>query len=216
MPLTLAAARPRIEIVGRNVAATTEAALGLQADEMTLADTLTFSVRTPAAFGREQVLEVATADGSVATTLSQANGALRLENARVAVARFAPAKVFDGNVFGLLQVRSVSQGVAGDWQPLIHLVRLPSLRELRCPPAGESPESTQGCVLSGQELYLIEAVAAAAGAEQAVVVPEGFTGSSLVVPRPVEGDRLYLRLRDRPEVVRVLRSEKLPAVATTP
>lgn len=215
VPLTLAAARPRIEIVGRDVAATTEAALGLQSDEMTLADTLTFSVRTPASFGREQALEVATADG-VSATLSQASGALRLENTRVAVARFAPAKVFDANVFGPLQVRSVLQGVAGDWQPLIHLVRLPALRELRCPPESGSPEATQGCVLGGQELYLIEAVSASAGAEQAVVVPEGFTGSSFVVPRPGEGGRLYLRLRDRPEVVRLLRPEKLPAVATAP
>ncbi len=215
LPLTLEAPRPRIELIGRSVSSVAGAssALGLQADEMTLADTLVFSVRTPANFARDQILEIATVDGGFSTTLSQANGGIRLENAKVAVARFEPAKVFDASAFGKLQLRSVINGIASDWQPLIQLVRLPLLRALRCAstPAASAPEAVSGCVLQGSELYLIEAVSASASFEQAVVVPEGFTGSSLAVPQPAPGAPLQLRLRDRPEPVRALRLEALAA-----
>ena len=218
VPLTVEAARPRVELIGRNVSsvASMPGVPALQADEISPADTLTFSVRTPSTtgFGREQTLEIATLDGSTTAVLSQASGSIRMENAKVAVARFEPAKVFDANAFGALQVRSLVNGIAGDWQPLIHLVRRPALRALRCPAATESPaapEAASACLLSGSELFLIEAVSASASFEQAVVLPEGFTGSELAVPRPLQDGTLYLRLRDRPEIVRSMRLEVLAA-----
>ena len=218
VPLTVEPPRPRIELIGRNVASLATAAnvIALQADEMTAADTLTFSVRTPATtgFGREQSLEIATLDGTASTLLSQAKGTIRLENAKVAVARFEPAKVFDANAFGALQVRSLVNDMTGDWQPLIHLVRRPGLRALRCPTATASaaaPEAASACLLSGSELFLIEAVSAAANFEQAIVLPEGFTGTELAVPHPLQDGTLYLRLRDRPEIVRGIRLEMLAA-----
>ena len=213
LPFTVEVARPRIELLGRSVtrSATPQSSLSLQADEMTVADTLTFSVRTPksASFSREQTLEIATVDGGFSTVLSQASGAIRLENANVAVARFEPTKALDANAFGALQVRSVVNGVTGDWQPLIQLVRLPTLRELRCPETDPaSPESqTSGCRLMGSELYLIEAVSASASFDQAVVLPEGFTSNELLVPHPLPNSALHLRLRDRPDVVRPIRLE---------
>ncbi|MES2883604.1 MAG: hypothetical protein V4709_02290 [Pseudomonadota bacterium] len=216
VPLTVELPRPRIELIGRNVASPVTAAnaIALQPDEMMAADTLTFSVRTPATagFGREQTLEIATLDGTTSTLLSQARGTIRLENAKVAVARFEPSKMLEANAFGALQVRSLANGIAGDWQPLIHLLRLPVLHTLRCPAAvGEPALSPQAsaCLLSGSELFLIEAVSASANFEQAVVLPEGFTGIQLAVPRPLQDGALYLRLRDRPGIVRSIRLEVL-------
>jgi len=212
LPVVIESSRPHISVLGRHVSRSSATdALALQADEMAPDDVLRFSVRATGTerFAREQTLEIATPDGSDAVSLSTASGAIRLENSKVAVARFEPAKRFDADVFGPLQVRSLFNGIAGDWQPLVHLVRLPTLSALRCTTPADTA-ALGSCVLQGQALYLIEAVSATAGFEQAVVLPEGFTGSDLAVPAPGADGLLYLRLRDRPEIVRPLR---LPALS---
>lgn len=211
LPVVIEHSRPHISVLGRHVSRSSATdALALQADEMAPDDVLRFSVRAIGTerFAREQTLEIATDDGRDAVSLSSASGTIRLENSKVAVARFEPAKRLDSDVFGPLQVRSLLNGIAGDWQPLVHLVRLPALNALRCTTPADA--ATPGnCLLQGQALYLIESVSATAGFEQAVMLPEGFTGSDLTVPAPGADGLLYLRLRDRPEIVRPLR---LPAL----
>ncbi len=158
--------------------------------------TLRFSLRArmPAAFGRDARIEVATVDGSFSTLLGLGSG-LMLEDRHVAVATLDPAVAFGSAAFGPLQFRLVDGEVAGDWQPLATLVRLPVLRELSCP---STPELA--CRLSGKDLFLIDAIAGDARFTHAVQVPDGFPGSALPVPHPSEGT-LYLRLRDDPAVI---------------
>jgi hypothetical protein len=158
---------------------------------------LTFSVRTqsPAAFAHDENIEVTTSDESSSATLNFNNGAVMLENSQVAVATLNPAKVFGGAAFGPLQFRVNSKGVVGDWQPLANLVRLPTLKELKCP---ATPELA--CKLSGSNLFLIDSIADDPQFSRPVKVPDGFLGAALPVPHP-KGGSLYVKLRDDPSVV---------------
>jgi hypothetical protein len=95
----------------------------------------------------------------------------------------------------------------GDWQPLANLVRLPMLKELRCP---ATPELA--CKLSGSNLFLIDSVSNEPQFAQSVKVPNGFLGSALPVPHPKSGS-LYVKLRDNPSVVNTtsLAAQEIPA-----
>jgi hypothetical protein len=106
-----------------------------------------------------------------------------------------PVKAFGPSAFGPLQFRVLQNGIAGDWQPLATLVRLPQLKELTCPATGEL-----ACKLSGANLFLVQAVSGDAHFEHAVQVPDGFPGYALPVPHPVAGV-LYVKLRDDPNVI---------------
>jgi hypothetical protein len=195
------ASRPRVALIGRSVQPSPLAG----ASNIQLADpgelpqdaTLVFSIRTqtPAAFSHEETVDVATADESFTSSLSLANGALALENSHVAVATFSPAKAFGPSAYGVLKFRVNAKGVAGDWQPLANLVRLPVLKTLDCP---QTPELA--CKLSGANLYLLDSVSGDADFAKPVVVPDGFLGSALPVPHPSAGV-LYLKLRDNPQVI---------------
>jgi hypothetical protein len=171
--------------------------------------TLTFAVRTqwPAAFTRDESIEVATGDESSAAVLSFVNGGITLENAQVAVATINPAKAFGTSAFGVLQFRVVAKGIAGDWQLLGNLVRLPVLKELVCP---STPELA--CKLSGANLFLVDSVSNDPGFAHPVPVPNGFLGSALPVPHPTAGP-LYVKLRDDSSVINstTLETLQLPA-----
>ena len=207
------APRPRLILIGKSV----QMSPSSRNSNIQLADqgelpqdaTLTFAVRTPgpAVFSRDENIEVATSDESSATVLSFANGGITLENAQVAVATLTPSKAFGASAFGLLQFRVVAKGIAGDWQPLGNLVRLPLLQDLSCP---STPELA--CKLSGSNLFLIDSVSNDAAFTHPVQVPDGFLGSALPVPHPAAGP-LYLKLRDDPSAVNLttLEARQLPA-----
>jgi hypothetical protein len=158
---------------------------------------LTFSVRakSPAAFDHDEMLQIATADGSYTTTLSLANGGITLENRSVAIATLDPAQAFGPSAFGPLQFRVVVGGVTGDWQPLATLVRLPKLHELVCPATREL-----ACKLSGSDLFLVDSIATDPHFDHPVQVPDGFPGYALPIPHPKDG-RLFVKLRDDPGVI---------------
>jgi len=158
---------------------------------------LTFSLRTqsPAAFARDENIEITTGDETSTATLSFANGGVILENSQVAVATLNPAKAFGGAAFGPLQFRVNSKGVVGDWQPLANLVRLPTLEALKCP---ATPELA--CKLSGANLFLIDSISDDPQFTHAVKVPDGFLGNALPVPHPKDAS-LYVKLRDNPSVI---------------
>jgi hypothetical protein len=124
----------------------------------------------------------------------------------VAVATFDPAKALGFAAFGPLKFRVVNAGVAGDWQPLATLVRLPVLQALQCPAAPE-----QACKLTGSNLFLVDSVSRDPEFKEAVEVPDGFPGRALPVPRPGKKG-LYLKLRDDPTAVTsaTLVTEELP------
>jgi hypothetical protein len=204
--------RPAVTLLGMNVQSSPsshDSNIQLtEPSELPQDATLTFSLRTqsPAVFVHDENVEVATGDESSTTTLSFSNGGVMLENSQVAVVTLNPAKVFGGAAFGPLQFRINSKGVVSDWQPLANLVRLPMLKDLKCP---ATPELA--CKLSGSNLFLIDSVSDDAQFTQSVKVPDGFLGSALPVPHPKTGS-LYVKLRDDPSVVNMtsLATQEIP------
>jgi hypothetical protein len=216
--VSIAAPRPSVDLVGKSVrlsTRTSESNIQLASDDQLPQDAqLVFSVRarSPATFGRDANIEVASEDESLTTTLSVANRGVALADSKVAIATFDPAKAFGFSAFGPLKFRVVNKGVAGDWQPLATLVRLPVLQTLQCP-----AEQEQACKLTGSNLFLVDSVSADPEFKAAVDVPAGFPGRSLPVPRPGKNG-LYIRLRDDPAVINVaaLAAEELPAPPSDP
>ncbi len=195
------APRPSVALIGKSVEPSESSSAShielANPDELPQDAALTFSVRAqePAAFRRDEQIDVATADESFSTTLTLSNGGVTLENSRVAVATLDPQKAFGSSAFGPLKFRVVAGGVAGAWQPLATLVRLPQLRELKCP---ATPELA--CKLTGADLFLVDALSADSKFSHPVEVPDGFPGYALPVPHPA-GGQLYVRLRDDPSVI---------------
>jgi hypothetical protein len=207
--------RPTVTLIGKSVQMSSSASgsnirLGNQ-DVLPQDARLTFSLRaqSPSTFSRDEKIEIANVDESVAALLSPANGGVTMQNAEVAVATVDAAKTFGPSAYGPLQFRVISDGTASDWQPLVTLVRLPVLRDLKCP---ATPDLA--CKLSGSNLFLVDAVSSDARFGHAVQVPDGFPGSTLPVPRPTEG-QLYVKLRDDPTVINkaILVAQQLPPSA---
>jgi hypothetical protein len=211
---TIDAPRPAASLIGMVVQpspSSRDSNIQLDPSELPQDAALTFSLRTqyPAAFERDETIEVATGDESSVATLSFSNGGAMLENSQVAVVTLNPAKVFGGAAFGPLQFRVNSRGIVGDWQPLANLVRLPNLKGLGCP---TTPELA--CKLSGSNLFLIDSVSDDPKFAHSVKVPDGFLGSALPVPHPTGGS-LYVKLRDDPSIVNAasLAMQEIPASA---
>lgn len=213
--ISVLAPRPRVELIGKSVQFASAHAGNIELaseDQLPQDAQLVFSVRTkaPATFGRDVTIEVASEDEALSAPLSLANRALTLADAQVVVATFDPAKAFGFSAFGPLKFRVVNQGVAGDWQRLVTLVRLPTLRALQCPSAHDQP-----CKLTGSNLFLVDSVSGHPEFNDAMAVPVGFPGRALPVPRP-EKNKLYIKLRDDPAVINAaaLATEELPAAPT--
>ena len=201
MPVTIAAARPSAILITKSARTAGTGRDGeiklASADELPHDAQLTFSLRakSPAAFAYDEKIEVATVDGSSSTVLGVGAGGMTLQNAVVAVATFDPVRSFSTSAFGPLHFRRVSGGVAGEWQPLATLVRLPKLKSIECPDS-----ASDACRLTGANLFLLDSVSGDPQFSQPTQVPDGFTGQSLPVRRPSAG-QLYVKLRDDPAVV---------------
>jgi len=189
--------RPRVTLVSKSIQ-TGASASGLRLGDQNLLPQdgkITFFVKSdlPEKFPRDEKIEVGTEDESFRSTLGVAEGNLVLQDAETVMAVFEPLKGFGASAFGPLRFRAISEdGRRGDWIPLAKLVRLPALKEVRCP---DSPD--QQCRLSGSSLFLVESVASDQQFTRNVPVPAGFADGSLGVPRP-NGTLLYLKLRDDP------------------
>jgi hypothetical protein len=160
---------------------------------------------TPDTFPRNEKIEVAATDNSFRVLLSLKDRQLTLQDSQTVLAVLDPLKDFGPSAFGPLRFRPVDgHGTAGDWQPLINLVRIPSLKEVRCP---GNPDKS--CTLHGTNLFLLDSVAASSKFDHPVEVPLGFADSSLTVPRP-SGALLYIKLRDDPSSVNPVALPVLP------
>ena len=199
--------RPKVILVSKRIqAAHSTIRLG-GPDDVPLDGQLSFFVKSeiPARFPREEKIEISGADGFFHTVLSLPDKGLSLQDQQTAVVVLNPLKSFGDSAFGPLQFRAVtSDGTAGDWLPLAHLVRVPHLRDVRCP---DDPEKQ--CVLSGDLLYLIDSIASDREFTHPVPVPSGFADASLAVPRP-NGTTLYLKLRDDPTAINIAVLPVLP------
>jgi hypothetical protein len=200
LPTTVEDPRPKVTLVSKNIrpgTAQSAIILGSQ-DELPLEGQISFLLQTeiPNRLSRGEKIEVATADESFSAVLSFNDGSLVLRDSESLVATLEPLKAFGPSAFGPLQFRPVnSEGGKGDWQPLAVLVRVPALKEIRCPTSPDKP-----CQLTGSNLYLIDSVASDPQFTHTAPVPTGFLDATLSVPHP--GDTgLYIKLRDDPSTV---------------
>ncbi|MGB9404511.1 MAG: hypothetical protein WCA98_13320 [Candidatus Acidiferrales bacterium] len=187
--------RPKVTLVSKSIQpGPTPSAIRLgNHDELPQDGRISFFLKTeiPENFQRSEKIEVATADDPSGVVLSLADGNLMLQDSKTVLAVLDPLKSFGPSAFGALRFRAVgADGGKGDWQPLANLVRLPSLKEIRCP---DSPD--QQCKLSGTNLFLIDSVASDSQFTHTISVPAGSVDSTLTVPRP-NGTLLYIKLRD--------------------
>jgi len=205
VPVTVEPPRPQVTLMSKGVqdeanVSPSPVHLG-SADDLPIEGRLVFFLksRTPANFPRSEKVEVAAEDGSFTTVLSVADGSLMLEDSETALGVVEPLAKFGSSAFGPLRVRPLSaDGVAGDWVELGTLVREPVFSQLRCPRATAKP-----CLLNGSNLFLARAISATPDFDNAVDVPQEFTGTQLTVPHPANG-MLYLKLRDDPATVQTL------------
>jgi hypothetical protein len=119
-----------------------------------------------------------------------------MQDAKTVLAVLDPMKLLGPSAFGPLKIRPISaDGINGDWQPLVSLVRIPTLKAVRCVPAPEKQ-----CTLSGDKLFLLDSVSSDADFSNSVSVPEGFVEDALAIPPP-KGKTLYIKLRDDPATI---------------
>jgi hypothetical protein len=209
---TVASPRPKVTLIGKSAqpsASITANNLQLSdPDELPQNEPLTFSIhaQVPAEFSGEEKIEVGTIHGAYLTTLTLSSG-LTLEDSQVAVATLDTGKAFAASAWGPLRFRVIENGVAGHWQPLATLVRLPAFGDLKCP---DSPD--QLCKLTGSKLFLVNAISNDPQFTHPIQVSEGFPGYFLSVPHPTDG-QLYVKLHDDPSVVN---SITFPAEALQP
>jgi hypothetical protein len=202
VPVTVESPRPSVTLLSKRVelgAESTTSAIRLaNQDELPLDGRISFSLKagSPKGFPRGEKIEISAADDSLHAMLSIADGSLTLQDPHTVLATLDPSKSFGPSAFGPIRFRPVDErGVPGDWQNLAMLVRVPSLKELRC-----ADDSVQQCTLSGTNLFLLDSVAADPEFTVSAPVPQGFVESTLSVPRPA-GPNLYVRLRDNPKDV---------------
>lgn len=201
--VTIAAARPAGEVLTRSLTPKGDgdglAILPQGPDILPDRSRMTFSVRAREgqAFTPTDAIEVATEDGGSSVTLKPGND-VRFESADVLIATLDPGQLAAGTT-GRLRFRVVRAAVAGDWQPLARLVRMPRVDVLDC------NADPAGCLLRGRDLFLIASVSDPSGMGNPVTVPAGYTSATLGVPRTGDG-RLSLRLRDAPDAAFTLQA----------
>lgn len=202
---TVAARRPSVSVISKSVQYDESAPPPLvrlgDADELPQEAHLNFFLKTqvPEVFPATEKVEVATADDSFRVLLSFKDGNLTLQDSKTVLAVLDPMKLLGPSAFGPLKLRPVAaDGVEGDWQPLINLVRVPTLKGVHCLALGQHQ-----CTLAGDKLFLIDQVSSEPDFSNAIVVPDGFAESTLLIP-PMKGKTLYLKLRDDPQIVDTL------------
>lgn len=171
--------------------------LGSQ-DELPQDGQLNFFLKAqvPETFPPTEKIEVATADESFRVLLSFKDGNLTLQDSKTVFAVLDPMKLLGPSAFGPLKFRPVTaDGIDGDWQLLVNLVRVPTFKGIRCVPAPEKQ-----CTLSGDKLFLLDSVSTDSDFVNSVSVPEGFVEDALSIP-PTKAKTLYIKLRDDPDTV---------------
>lgn len=201
--------RPSVKLISKNVQpGTAHSSVHFQTqDELPQDGRLSFFLKAevPDTFPRTEKIEVAGADDAFHVLLNESDGNLILQDSQTALAVLDPVKNFGPSAFGPLRFRPVdTDGAEGDWQTLATLVRIPTLKEIRCPDAPDKQ-----CSLSGSNLFLIDSVASDPQFTKSVSVPVGYANSTLSVPRP-NGTLLYIKLRDDPSTVDSLILPVLP------
>jgi hypothetical protein len=209
--------RPRVKLISKSVQfdpSTTTATIKLSGpDELPQEGRLSFFLKAqvPENFSPSQKVEVATLDESFRVFLTVADGNLTMQDSKTELAVLDPMRHLGPSAFGPLKMRPVLEdGTNGDWQPLVNLVRIPTIRDVHC-----ASLPTRQCTITGDKLFLIESVSTNADFTDAAAVPEGFVEQTLVVPA-AHGHALFLKLRDDPNAVDTMTwTAPPPSAATT-
>lgn len=199
----VAPSRPKLALITKSIqpgqAQTPNMSIHLGSDDELPQDgKLSFFLKTqyPATFPPNERIEVATADDSFHVTLSEMDGNLMPQDAKIVMAVLDPMKHLGPSAFGPLKFRAIDgNGAPGDWMPLVNLVRVPALTGVKCVNVPQKQ-----CMLSGSNLFLLDSVAADPSFANGVTVPEGFVSATLSVPSPIN-KTLYFKLRDDPSAV---------------
>ncbi len=214
---TVAAPRPKLALLSKSVqieGTDRPPAIRLgNPDELPQDGRLNFFLKAqvPETFATGMKVEVATADESFHVMLTVKEGNLTLQDSKTVFAVLDPMKLLGPSAFGQLKFRAVSgDGVEGDWQPLVNMVRMPELKAIRCIPSMKAPEERTAagkrqppdseCTLTGEKLFLIDAISADPDFSSPLTVPDGFIEASLRISVP-HGKGLYIKLRDDPATV---------------
>lgn len=239
---SMEAARPRLALLSKSIQLEESDPPPLihlaNADELPQDGRLNFFLKAqvPDSFSPNEKVEVATADDSFHVLLSVKDGNLTLQDAKTIYAVLDPMKLLGPSAFGPLKFRALSgDGVEGDWQPLVNLVRMPGLKGVRCVAASRTPAAAKSldedavhissvqpqnssvedtpkivsekstvaekeCALTGDKLFLIDAVSVDPDFANSVTVPDGFIEDALRIPQPKD-KTLYIKLRDDPGTV---------------
>jgi hypothetical protein len=212
LPVTVSAARPSVTLLSKSIVQAGNTTIHLaDKDDLPVSQQLIFSLKSDAPFPRTGKLEIASADETLHTTLSVASGNLILQNPHTLLVTLDPLTAFGTSAFGPLRLRPVApDGTTGEWLPLVTLVRLPTLKDLHCP-----PDTTQPCTISGSSLYLVDSIATDPDFTAPTTVPDGFVGTTLTLPRPPKTG-FFLKLRDDPTTANSVTLPILPQSATPP
>jgi hypothetical protein len=147
LPVTVETPRPNVSLLGKADVPPENAprnAFNIRLanqDDLPVSDGLIFSLKAAQPFPRAGKVEIASPDDSLHTTLSLADSgsSLILEGTDTLLGTLQPLKAFGPSAFGPIQMRALApDGTAGDWLPLVTLVRLPTFTRLSCPVA-EAP-----------------------------------------------------------------------------
>jgi hypothetical protein len=146
LPLTVEPARPAVTLIGTaDVPSDTmprsqfHVRLTSQGD-LPVGDGLMFSLKSAKPFPRAGQIEIASPDDSLHAALSVAKDTLILEDPQTLLATLQPLKDFGSSAYGPIRLRAVApDGTAGEWLPLVTLVRLPTVTGLSCPVAEPPP-----------------------------------------------------------------------------
>jgi hypothetical protein len=208
LPTTIAAARPKIALLSKNIQTDLPSTITLGSpDELPADAQISFVLKSeiPDRFPRTEKIEVATEDDAFSILLNFTDGTLVLRDSATAIAMFDPRKMFGASAFGPLHIRPIaSDGSKGDWQPLATLVRVPALKELHCPVGPDTP-----CTLTGTNLFLIDSAASDPAFTHSVPVTADFLESKVSVPHPAP-EGLYIKLRDDPSTTTMVTLPVLP------
>ncbi|MFC6645318.1 hypothetical protein ACFQBQ_06895 [Granulicella cerasi] len=203
--VTVAAARPGLTLASMHASSAPESGtlpvVLSGKDEIPLNGTLTFVVTTKEVFAHSQKIEIATANEAAKITLSLADSSLVLQDDHTAVVTLNPLKSFGQSAFGPLAMRAVAaDGTTGEWTRLGILVRTPQISAIKCTTA-DAPT----CEMEGKNLFLVQSFGSEKNFAKSVEIPTGFAQGEFAVPTPADGVTLYLKLRDDPGAVALVK-----------
>ena len=195
---TVGAPRPAAAVVSRAVTPPSDSGpirIYLGTGEVApLGSVITFALRAtdPKALSARTTVQVSADGGQTVTTIGRSSG-LVLVDAVNALVKVDTGALFDRSTHGPLLYRLVANGMEGDWQPVVTLVRLPRMTGYACT---RGPQAR--CRITGESLVQFLALSADETFQTHTDVPVDLTAPEIEVPGSGTSRTLFVKLRDDP------------------